>query len=707
MHSHLFVSGLPKSLPPLSWLLLPPCLSCVEGRQCAAPHSSFPHTTALLQTLHMDVWGPALVRRQDHERYFMLIVDDYTCYTTVFPLQRKVDVCSILIPWIRTVHRQLSARFQQVLQVLRLHSDRGDEFSSRLLEDFCSAEGIAQSFTLLAFPQHNGISELHIGLVMEVARTSMIHAAAPHFLWSFAVQDTTHQLNLWPVVWGSLSLVRDTTAAKLSSRTTRCVFLGIPTDAPGWQIYHPASRRVLSSQDVTFDELVGFYRLHPHASSLVPPLPLFLVRGPPPRSPLIRLAQLKGGDAAADNTAATRRSPSLDTPHGFPPRLSSPPLQPVAVDSSAAGGGDTGGADSRGAGSRGADRTSGGGVMGATAGGFGDGQQQQSRRQEPLSPQQLCMWAVRWGSPGGGAWGAGDAGTGGAGGAGAGGAGAGGAGGAGAEGAGGAGAGGAGTGGAGAGGTGAGGACAGGAGAGGAGAGGAGAGGAGARGASAGGGGLGGAGAGGPGARRQETPSPRQLCECAVWWGSPSGEAGSTGTEGAGTAAARGAGAGGPAGPVTSGSGGATTQQQPSALRHLLSLPPAVTEFPVAGTTPPLLFPLADQSQPLLLPDSPLPAPAPYTEVTESLTESREPAARPVTPIRTHRAPRARPPPVPCTHTMALRPSSAPQRVVLPSPPASSLTDVSDPESDLARAARPTVSRLLATLVTDLSFAST
>ncbi|CAI5488413.1 unnamed protein product [Closterium sp. Naga37s-1] len=66
-----------------------------------------------------------------------------------------------------------------------------------------------------------------------------------------------------------------------------------------------------------------------------------------------------------------------------------------------------------------------------------------------------------------------------------------------------------------------------------------------------------------------------------------------------------------------------------------------------------------------------------------------------------------RPPAVPGTHQMALRPSTAPQRVPLPSPPASSLPDVADPPSDLARVASPTVTRLLATVVTDPSFEST
>ncbi|CAI7795327.1 unnamed protein product [Closterium sp. NIES-53] len=87
------------------------------------------------------------------------------------------------------------------------------------------------------------------------------------------------------------------------------------------------------------------------------------------------------------------------------------------------------------------------------------------------------------------------------------------------------------------------------------------------------------------------------------------------------------------------------------------------------------------------------------------LTERREPTSRPISPVRTtRRAPRSRPPPVHGTHTMALRPSSVSLRVPLPAPPESSLPVVPDPESDRARAASPTVARLLATAVTDPSF---
>ncbi|CAI7854341.1 unnamed protein product [Closterium sp. NIES-53] len=139
MHSCLLVSGLPKSLHPLPPSPTLPCLPCVEGRQRATPHSSFPPTTATLLTLHMDVWGPARVSGQGRERYFLL----------------------------------LRERFRADLPVLRLHSDRGGEFSFDLLRDFCRGEGILQSFTLPDSPQQNGIAERRIGLVMEVAFGSL------------------------------------------------------------------------------------------------------------------------------------------------------------------------------------------------------------------------------------------------------------------------------------------------------------------------------------------------------------------------------------------------------------------------------------------------------------------------------------------------------------------------------------------------------
>ncbi|CAI7922759.1 unnamed protein product [Closterium sp. NIES-54] len=117
MHSRLLVSGLPRSLPPLPCSPAPSCLPCVEGRQRAAPHSSsFPPTNAPLQTLHMDVWGPAPVSGTDQKHYFLRVVDDFTRYTTVFPLRSKADVSGVLIPWIHAT--RYSGTFQSCVYTL-------------------------------------------------------------------------------------------------------------------------------------------------------------------------------------------------------------------------------------------------------------------------------------------------------------------------------------------------------------------------------------------------------------------------------------------------------------------------------------------------------------------------------------------------------------------------------------------------------------
>ncbi|CAI5458667.1 unnamed protein product [Closterium sp. Yama58-4] len=225
--------------------------------------------------------------------------------------------------------------------------------------------------------------------------------------------------------------------------------------------------------------------------------------------------------------------------------------------------------------------------------------------------------------------------------------------------------------------------------------------------------GLGGARTGGTGATGAGGAEPAGAAAGDTAAGDPgTGGAGSGGAAaggaGPGGAGAEGSGAAGGAG-ATKGAGAAGAGS--TAPTRLFFTPPSPSSQPPSGSALRQVLDLPSSTGLQLLPGSPLPAPSPYTEQTGGLAERREPASRPVSPVRpcrvVRRVPRQRQPAVPGTRLVALRRSSPPERTPLPSPPASSLPDVADPESDWFRAEHPTVTRLLATVVTDPSFEST
>ncbi|CAI5963525.1 unnamed protein product [Closterium sp. NIES-64] len=725
-------------LPSHPRLLLPVSPVSRDGSAPLLTPPRPPLTTAPLQTLHMDVWGPARVRGQGQERYFLIVVDDYSRYTSVFPLRTKGGVPDVLIPWIRRARLQLSERFHSDFPVLRLHSDRGGEFSSDLLAAYCAEHGIEQSFTLPASPQQNGVAERRIGLVMEVARTSLIHAAAPHFLWPFAVRYAAHQLNLWPRVslpessptllwtgevgdasrfrvWGSRAFVRDSSADKLSSRVVPCVFLGFVPDASGWQFYHATSRRVLPSQDVTFDESVPYYRLFPYRTAPLPPPPLFLAPGAAVADPLPPQGAAPSGVSQVDpvepvEVAVDSRPAGGAEPGGAEPGSVEPGgVEPGGVEP---GGVEPGGVELEGAELGGVELRSpesGGSESGGTRPGSpapggalsseqlrawyleycslrrgtaragrttGTGASASSPVRELPSRERICEWyewrcTLRSGVPRvtdpaavGAAAGAEDPGVGAA---------------AGAEDP-----------------------------------------------------GVGAtAGAEDPGvgaAAGAEDPGVGAVAGAedpgvgAAAGAADPGVGAATSAEDPGVGAAAGAenvGAGAAAGAADPGAGvpagsGVAARSRPyfvPLLQQVLGQLPPPFPPPSLASPPPVQLLSALPSA------SSLPGPAPYTGPTGGLTERREPASRsappesrPESPVRTallsSRVQRQRLPAVPGTHRMALRPSTAPQRVPLPSPPASSLPALADPGSDSLRATSPTVTRLLATVVTDPSFES-
>ncbi|CAI7755512.1 unnamed protein product, partial [Closterium sp. NIES-53] len=331
MSSQRLVLGLPRVLPSLPPSPAPPYAPCAEGWLRANPHSSsLRPATEPFETLHLDVWGPASRPGSERESFFLVVVDDYSRHTTVSPLAKKSEVTSTLIRWLPTTADTCGHC------VSCLHPDRGES------------------------PQQNGVAKRRIGLVMEIARTSLTHARAPHFLWPYA-------------------------------------------DSSDFTFYHPPLHRFLDSRDVSFDESAPYYTQYPCQGLPVPPPPLFLTPTPPPAPPVQPPPPVTrypppfdpagAGVSVEDPRGASSRGVGVGA-EGVPVRgpgsggagvgaepmtVGDSSLQGVGVSLAVPGGATTGGAGapSAGAGELGADRVasggagSGGGAIGALEGGPG------------------------------------------------------------------------------------------------------------------------------------------------------------------------------------------------------------------------------------------------------------------------------------------------------------------------------------------------
>ncbi|CAI7739362.1 unnamed protein product [Closterium sp. NIES-54] len=182
---------------------LSPRVTCpTSSLACAAVHSLRQGSTARCPSLllvpphHDSLADPALGCQ---ERYFLVVVDDYSRYTTLFPLRRKADVPTVLEPWL------LARGGIQGPCGLRLHSDRGVRYAAHQLNLWPSD----------ARPR-----------------------VTPIFLWTGFPGVAADYC-----IWGCLAHVRAPGANKLSARTCAYVFLGFPFDASGWVFYDPVTHQ--------------------------------------------------------------------------------------------------------------------------------------------------------------------------------------------------------------------------------------------------------------------------------------------------------------------------------------------------------------------------------------------------------------------------------------------------------------------------------
>ncbi|GJU66688.1 retrovirus-related pol polyprotein from transposon TNT 1-94 [Tanacetum coccineum] len=184
-------NDLVRGLPMLKYDKDHLCPSCQLGKSKKASHplKAENTNTEVLHTLHMDLCGPMRTESINGKKYVLVIVDDYTRFGWVRFLRTKDETPHAIEKFIVKTQRALNATVRFV------RTDNGTEFVNKTLDGWFESVGISHETSVPRSPQQNGVVERRNRTLMEAARTMLIFAKAPLFLWAEAVATACYTLN--------------------------------------------------------------------------------------------------------------------------------------------------------------------------------------------------------------------------------------------------------------------------------------------------------------------------------------------------------------------------------------------------------------------------------------------------------------------------------------------------------------------------------
>jgi transposase InsO family protein len=251
------------------------CEACLAGkhRRAPFPQQAQRRSTEALQLLHGDICGPITPATPSGNRYFLLLVDDYSRYMWVCLLPTK-DAAAEAIKRVQAAAERKTGK-----KLLALRTDRGGEFAATDFIEYCAHLGVRRELTAPYTPQQNGVVERRNQSVVGTARSMLKAKGLPGVFWGEAVTTAVYLLNrsssksiqgktpyqLWtgsaPNVqhlrtFGCIAHVKVNTPHlhKLDDRSRKMVFVGYEPGSKAYRVYDPTSRRVHISRDVVFDE---------------------------------------------------------------------------------------------------------------------------------------------------------------------------------------------------------------------------------------------------------------------------------------------------------------------------------------------------------------------------------------------------------------------------------------------------------------------
>nr|GEY52904.1 integrase, catalytic region, zinc finger, CCHC-type, peptidase aspartic, catalytic [Tanacetum cinerariifolium] len=208
--------------------------------------------------------------------YILIIVDDYSRFTWVKCLRSKDEALDFIIKFLKMIQVRLK------VPVRRIRTDNETKFVNQTLHEYYEQVGIFHETLVARSPHQNGVIERRNRTLIEAARTMLIYAQAPLFLWAEAMATACYTQNrsiirlhhrktpyellhkklpdlLFLYVFGALCYPTydSKNLGKLQPKADIRIFIGYAPTKKAFHIYNRHTRRIVETIHVDFDELTA------------------------------------------------------------------------------------------------------------------------------------------------------------------------------------------------------------------------------------------------------------------------------------------------------------------------------------------------------------------------------------------------------------------------------------------------------------------
>ncbi|GJU17567.1 retrovirus-related pol polyprotein from transposon TNT 1-94 [Tanacetum coccineum] len=220
--------------------------------------------------------GPMRVKSINRKKYILVTVDDYSQFMWVKFLRSKDEAPEFIIKFLKMIQVRLNAT------VRNIRIDNGTKFVNQTLCSYYEDVGISHERSVAHTLQQNGIVERRNQTLVEAARTVLIYAKAPLFLWAEAVVTTCYTQNHSQIrlchgktpyellhnrkpdlsylhVFGALCYPTTDSEdlGKLKAKADVGIFIRYAPVKKAYRIYNRRTKQIMETIHADFDELTA------------------------------------------------------------------------------------------------------------------------------------------------------------------------------------------------------------------------------------------------------------------------------------------------------------------------------------------------------------------------------------------------------------------------------------------------------------------